>query len=140
MQMYFGELMEKSGKKIEGIVPEFQCLMVQGGVNYEPYKAKLTESIGRHVDTIELFPASEGFFAFQDTQTEAGILLNSNSGIFFEFIPVSEMGKPNPVRLTLKDVKVGENYAIIISSNAGLWAYNIGDTVKFVWLTLTVWW
>ncbi len=131
MQMYFDRLMEKSGKKIGELFPNFS-VMVQGGVNYEPYKAKLTESIGRHVDTIELFPASEGFFAFQDTQTEAGMLLNSNSGIFFEFIPVSEMGKPNPVRLTLKDVKVGENYAIIISSNAGLWAYNIGDTVKFV--------
>ena len=131
MQMYFDRLMEKSGKKIGELFPNFS-VMVQGGVNYEPYKAKLTESIGRHVDTIELFPASEGFFAFQDTQTEAGMLLNSNSGIFFEFIPVSEMGKPDPVRLTLKDVKVGENYAIIISSNAGLWAYNIGDTVKFV--------
>lgn len=131
MQMYFDRLMEKSGKRIGELFPNFS-VMVQGGVNYEPYKAKLTESIGRHVDTIELFPASEGFFAFQDTQTEAGMLLNSNSGIFFEFIPVSEMGKPNPVRLTLKDVKVGENYAIIISSNAGLWAYNIGDTVKFL--------
>jgi hypothetical protein len=107
-------------------------VMVQGGVNFEPYKAKLTESIGRQVDCIELFPASEGFFAFQDSQQEPGMLLNTNSGIFFEFIPLSELGKPHPTRLTLKDVKQGENYALIISSNAGLWSYNIGDTVKFV--------
>jgi len=107
-------------------------VMVQGGVNFEPYKAKLTESIGRSIDTIELFPASEGFFAFQDSQKEPGMLLNTNSGIFYEFIPLAEIYQENPTRLTLKDVKIGENYALIISNNAGLWAYNIGDTVKFV--------
>lgn len=131
MQMYFDRLMEKSGKKIGELFPNFS-VMVQGGVNFEPYRAKLTESIGRKVDTIELFPASEGFFAFQDTLNTPGMLLNTNSGIFFEFIPVAEIGSSNPTRLTLKDVQVGENYALIISSNAGLWAYNIGDTVKFV--------
>ncbi|HNL65962.1 MAG TPA: GH3 auxin-responsive promoter family protein, partial [Ferruginibacter sp.] len=83
-------------------------------------------------DCIELFPASEGFFAFQDSQKEPGLLLNSNSGIFFEFVPAAEIFNENPTRLTLRDVKVGENYALIISSNAGLWGYNIGDTVKFV--------
>ena len=131
MQMYFDRLVEKSGKKVGELFPNFS-VMVQGGVNYEPYKSKLTESIGRKIDTIELFPASEGFFAFQDSQTEQGMLLNSNSGIFFEFIPVEEINNEHPTRLSLKDVKVGVNYALIISSNAGLWAYNIGDTVKFV--------
>ncbi len=131
MQMYFDRLIEKSGKKIGELFPQFS-VMVQGGVNYEPYKAKLTESIGRQIDTIELFPASEGFFAFQDSQTEPGMLLNTNSGIFYEFVPVDEMNNKNPTRLTLEEVKVGENYALIITTNAGLWAYNIGDTVKFV--------
>ncbi|MDB5202674.1 MAG: hypothetical protein JWQ27_2083 [Ferruginibacter sp.] len=131
MQMYFDRLEERSGKKIGDLFPNFN-VMVQGGVNFEPYKAKLTASIGRPIDTIELFPASEGFFAFQDSQKEPGMLLNTCSGIFFEFIPVAEHGKENPTRLQLKDVKVGENYALIISTNAGLWAYDIGDTVKFV--------
>ena len=131
MQMYFDRLQEKSGKKIGELFPEFS-VMVQGGVNFEPYKSKLFESIGRKVDTIELFPASEGFFAFQDSQKEEGLLLNTNSGIFFEFVPSAEIFNDNPTRLQLKDVKVGENYAMIISNNAGLWAYNIGDTVKFV--------
>ena len=131
MQMYFDRLIEKSGKKVGELFPHFS-VMVQGGVNFEPYKAKLYESIGRPVDCIELFPASEGFFAFQDSQKEPGLLLNSNSGIFFEFVPAAEIFNENPTRLTLRDVKVGENYALIISSNAGLWGYNIGDTVKFV--------
>lgn len=131
MQMYFDRLQERSGKKIGDLFPDFS-VMVQGGVNFEPYKAKLFESIGRKVDTIELFPASEGFFAFQDSQKAEGLLLNTNSGIFFEFVPAAEIFNKKPTRLQLKDVKVGENYALIISNNAGLWAYNIGDTVKFV--------
>jgi hypothetical protein len=131
MQMYFDELVQKSGKKVGDLFPNFS-VMVQGGVNFEPYKAKLFESIGRKVDTIELFPASEGFFAFQDSQHAEGLLLNSNSGIFFEFVPAAEIYSDNPTRLSLKDVKVGENYALIINNNAGLWGYNIGDTVKFV--------
>jgi hypothetical protein len=106
--------------------------MVQGGVNFEPYKAKLFESIGKKIDTIELFPASEGFFAFQDSQQAEGLLLNTDSGIFFEFVPAAAINEENPQRLSLKDVKVGENYAMIINSNAGLWGYNLGDTIKFV--------
>ncbi|TAE09438.1 MAG: hypothetical protein EAZ47_11305 [Bacteroidetes bacterium] len=131
VQMYFDRLQEKTGKKIAELFPNFS-LMVQGGVNFAPYKQKLIDAIGKPIDTIELFPASEGFFAFQDTQTQEGLLLNTQSGIFFEFIPVSELGKENPKRIWLQDVQLGENYALIISSNAGLWAYNIGDTVKFV--------
>ena len=131
MQMYFDRLIEKSGKKVGELFPNFS-VMVQGGVNFEPYKAKLFESIGRQIDCIEMFPASEGFFAFQDSQKAPGLLLNTNSGIFFEFVPAGEIFNDNPTRLTLKNVKIGENYALIITNNAGLWAYNIGDTVKFV--------
>ena len=131
MQMYFDELMKRSGKKIGELFPNFS-VMVQGGVNFEPYKAKLFESIGKKIDSIELFPASEGFFAFQDSQNAEGLLLNTNSGIFFEFVPAGEIYNENPTRLSLRDVKVGENYALIINSNAGLWGYNLGDTVKFV--------
>ncbi|MEO6549090.1 MAG: GH3 auxin-responsive promoter family protein [Ferruginibacter sp.] len=131
MQMYFDRLSEKSGKKIGELFPDFS-VMVQGGVNFEPYKAKLFESIGRKVDCIELYPASEGFFAFQDTQHTNGLLLNTNSGIFFEFVPAAEIFNETPTRLSLKDVRVGENYAMIVNNNAGLWGYNIGDTVKFV--------
>lgn len=131
MQMYFDRLTGKKGKTIKEIFPDFS-VMVYGGVNFDPYRAKLFDSIGGHVDTIETFPASEGFIAFQDTQKEPGLLLNTDSGIFFEFVPAGEIFNDNPTRLSLKDVKVGENYALIINSNAGLWGYNIGDTVKFV--------
>ncbi len=131
MQMYFDELHKRTGKKIGELFPNFS-VMVQGGVNFEPYKGKLFESIGRSVHTIELFPASEGFFAFQDSQEAEGLLLNTNSGIYFEFVPAAEIFNENPTRLSLKEVNLGENYALIISSNAGLWSYNIGDTVKFV--------
>ena len=131
VQMYFDRLETTTGKKIGELFPNFN-VMVQGGVNFEPYKAKLFESIGRKIDTVELFPASEGFFAFQDTQNESGLLLNSNSGIFFEFIPANEIFDESPTRLCLQEVKLGVNYALIINSNAGLWGYNIGDTVKFV--------
>ena len=131
MQMYFDRLTEISGKKIGDLFPNFS-VMVQGGVNFEPYKARLYESIGRKIDCIELYPASEGFFAFQDSQEAEGLLLNTDSGIYFEFVPAGQIFNENPTRLTLKDVKIGENYALIISNNAGLWAYNIGDTIKFV--------
>ncbi len=131
MQMYFDELQKRSGKKIGELFPNFQ-VMVQGGVNFEPYKEKLMRSIGRPVDVIELFPASEGFFAFQDTQKEKGMLLNTNSGIFFEFICLNDYHNDKTKRIQLKDVIAGEQYALIISSNAGLWAYDLGDTIKFL--------
>jgi hypothetical protein len=130
MQMYFDRLQEKSGKKVGELFPKFN-LMVHGGVNFAPYRQKLMDSIGRTIDTIELYPASEGFFAFQDSQQQEGLLLNTNSGIFYEFIPVSEVFRDNPTRLTLGQVKTDVQYAIVISSNAGLWGYLVGDTVKF---------
>jgi hypothetical protein len=132
MQMYFDWLSEANeGKKIKELFPNLQVI-VHGGVNFEPYRAKLMESIGEKIDTVETFPASEGFFAYQDSQNEEGLLLNTNSGIFFEFIPAAEVFNENPERLSLADVQLGENYALIVNSNAGLWGYNIGDTVKFV--------
>lgn len=131
VQMYFDRLMNLSGKKIKELFPKFQ-VMVHGGVNFQPYKQKLFDSIGKQIDAIETFPASEGFFAFQDSQKEEGLLLNTNSGIFFEFVPAAEIFDQNPTRLSLREVKIGVNYALIISSNAGLWSYSIGDTIKFV--------
>ena len=131
VQMYFDRLMQVSGKTIIELFPNFSVL-AHGGVNFEPYKSKLFESIGKTIATIEMFPASEGFFAFQDSQQEEGLLLNTNSGIFFEFVPAAEINSDNPTRISLKDVKQGENYALIINNNAGLWGYNIGDTIKFV--------
>ena len=130
VQMYFEKLQQKTGKKVGDIFKNFN-LFIFGGVNYEPYRAKFENLIGRKVDSIELYPASEGFFAFQDKQKEKGMLLQLNSGIFYEFIKADEFFDDNPLRITIKDVKVGVNYVMIISTNAGLWAYNIGDTVQF---------
>ncbi len=131
MQMYFDNLVAKTGKPVKELFPNLQVL-VQGGVNFEPYKSKLFETIGKEVDTIELFPASEGFFAFQDQRNQPGLILNTNAGIFYEFIPLADVHNENPTRLSLGEVKLGEQYALIINSNAGLWGYSIGDTVKFV--------
>ena len=131
VQMYFERLQEKSGgKKIGELFKNFQ-LFIYGGVNYEPYRAKFENMIGRKVDSIELFPASEGFFAYQDSQKEKGMLLLLNSGIFYEFIKTDEFFTENPRRFTIGEVETGINYALIISTNAGLWGYNIGDTVQF---------
>jgi len=130
VQMYFEKLTAKTGKTINEIFPNFN-LFVYGGVNYEPYRNKFEKLIGKKVDSIELFPASEGFFAFQDKQDEIGMLLLLNSGIFYEFIPVDEFFNENPTRLTVANVEIGVNYVMIISTNAGLWAYNIGDTIEF---------
>lgn len=132
MQMYFDWLSERNdGKKIKDIFPNLQAI-VHGGVNFEPYKARLLDSLGKHVDMIETFPASEGFFAFQDMPGQEGLLLNTDSGIFYEFVPADEISNPSPTRLSLGEVEIGVNYALIVSTNAGLWAYNIGDTVRFV--------
>jgi len=131
VQMYFDKIQERTGKQIKDVFPDFS-LFVYGGVNYEPYRAKIEASIGKRIDSIELFPASEGFFAYQDRQNEKGMLLLLNSGIFYEFVPVEEIGNENPTRLTIGEIELEKNYAMIISSNAGLWGYNLGDTVQFV--------
>ncbi len=131
VQMYFEKLNAKSNKKIGELFKGFQ-LFIYGGVNYEPYRAKFENLIGRRVDSIELFPASEGFFAYQNSQIEKGMLLLLNSGIFYEFVKAEDFFSDSPERLTLKDVEVGVNYVMIISTNAGLWAYNLGDTIQFI--------
>ncbi|WP_294959090.1 GH3 auxin-responsive promoter family protein [uncultured Flavobacterium sp.] len=131
VQMYFERLQQKSGgKKIGEIFKNFN-LFIYGGVNYEPYRAKFEQMIGKKVDSIELFPASEGFFAYQDSQKEKGMLLLLNSGIFYEFIKADEFFNQNPKAHTIGEVELGVNYVLIISTNAGLWRYNIGDTVQF---------
>jgi hypothetical protein len=131
MQMYFDRLAEKSGKPINKLFPNLSVI-VHGGVNFEPYKAKLFQSIGKPVASIETFPASEGFIAYQNSQKEEGLLLLLDAGIFYEFIPASEVFAENPTRISIADVELGVNYALIMNTNAGLWGYNIGDTVKFV--------
>jgi hypothetical protein len=128
--MYFEKIIERTGKKVGDVFKDFN-LFIFGGVNYEPYRAKFENLIGRQVDSIELYPASEGFFAFQDKQNEKGMLLQLNSGIFYEFVKAGDFFEDNPKRITIKDVEVNVNYVMIISTNAGLWAYNIGDTVQF---------
>ncbi|MEO2063493.1 MAG: GH3 auxin-responsive promoter family protein [Christiangramia sp.] len=133
VQMYFEKLIEKTGQKVGDLFPNFD-LFIYGGVNYEPYRAKFENLIGRKVPSIELYPASEGFFAFQDKQQEKGMLLQLNSGIFYEFVDASEFFDENPKRLQLHEVEKGVNYVMIISSNAGLWAYDLGDTIQFTCL------
>jgi phenylacetate-coenzyme A ligase PaaK-like adenylate-forming protein len=130
VQMYFEKLIEKTGKSVSEIFPNFN-FFIYGGVNFEPYKNKFESLIGKKIDYIELYPASEGFIAYQDSQTEKGMLLQLNSGMFYEFIPTTEFFDENPTRISLKDVKMGVNYVIILNTTAGLWGYNIGDTVEF---------
>ncbi|MDG2435682.1 MAG: GH3 auxin-responsive promoter family protein, partial [Polaribacter sp.] len=130
VQMYFEKLIEKTGKSVSELFPNFN-FSIYGGVNFEPYKNKFESLIGKKIDYIELYPASEGFIAYQDSQTEKGMLLQLDSGIFYEFIPAKEFFDKNPTRISLKDVEIGVNYVIILNTTAGLWGYNIGDTVEF---------
>lgn len=130
VQMYFEKLIQKTDKKVGDIFKNFN-LFIFGGVNYEPYRAKFENLIGRKVDSIELYPASEGFFAFQDQQNEKGMLLQLNSGMFYEFVEAEHFFEDNPKRVSIADVKLGVNYVLIVSTTAGLWAYNVGDTVMF---------
>ena len=131
VQMYFEKLKEQKNKPVGEIFKNFN-LFIYGGVNFEPYRAKFEQLIGRRVPSIELFPASEGFFAYQDSQKEEGLLLLLNAGIFYEFIKADEFYTENPKRYTIGEVELGVNYVLILSTNAGLWGYNIGDTVRFV--------
>ena len=129
--MYFEKLIERNGKKITELFPNLQ-LIITGGVNFEPYREKMNELLGKPVDTIQTFPASEGFFAFQDDYQNEGLLLLTNHGIFYEFVPLEEYGKPDAKRLTLKDIDLHKDYALILTTNSGLWAYSIGDVVRFI--------
>ncbi len=132
VQMYFERILEKSGKKtIKEVFPNYSLFMY-GGVNFEPYRAKLEELVGNRMDSIETYPASEGFIAFQDDKDDSGLLLNTSSGIFFEFIPVENVFGKNPDRLMLDQIQLNKDYALIINNNAGLWGYDIGDCVRFV--------
>jgi len=132
VQMYFEKLQEKSGGKlIKDIFPNFS-LFVYGGVNFEPYRKRFEQLIGKSIPSVELYPASEGFIAFQDSQREEGMLLVLNEGIYYEFIKADDFFNENPERINLEGVSLDVNYVLILNTNAGLWGYNIGDTVKFV--------
>ena len=133
VQMYFEKIINKSKKTIGEIFKDFS-LFVHGGVNYDPYKTLFKKLIGKEIDSVEVFPASEGFFAYQDKQNETGLLLLVNNGIFYEFIKANDFGACND-RIPLSKVKKGIDYVMIISTSAGLWAYNLGDTIKFVCLS-----
>ena len=131
VQMYFEKIISNSRNTVGKQFPNFS-LFIYGGVNFEPYQGLFDSLIGRKVDSIEVFPASEGFFAYQDKPQGKGLLLLLNNGIFYEFIEVEKFFDSDHERISLKDVKLGVNYVLILSSNAGLWSYNIGDTVSFV--------
>jgi hypothetical protein len=131
VQMYFDRIIEKTGKPVKDVFPDFS-LFVYGGVNFEPYRKKLYDSIGKKIDSLETYPASEGFIAFQNDQEDPAMLMLLNSGVFYEFVPVEEYYNENPSRLGIEEIELGKNYAIVMSTNAGLWGYSIGDTVKFV--------
>ena len=133
VQMYFEKLKERSGKTVSELFPNFN-FFIYGGVNFEPYKNKFEALIGKNIDYIELYPASEGFIAYQDSQVHKGMLLQLDSGMFYEFIPADEFFNENPTRLSIKDVELGVNYVIILNTSAGLWGYNIGDTIEFTTL------
>tara|TARA_B100000686_G_scaffold117114_1_gene124329 strand:+ start:3857 stop:5368 length:1512 start_codon:yes stop_codon:yes gene_type:complete len=130
VQMYFDVLYKKTGKKIKDVFPNLE-LLCHGGVNFDPYKANLFNSIGKEIDTLETFPASEGFFAYQNVINEDDLILQTNSGIYYEFIDMDEINNKLPNRINVRDVELNKNYSLIITTNAGLWSYAIGDTVKF---------
>ncbi|MGH1334758.1 MAG: GH3 auxin-responsive promoter family protein [Aureispira sp.] len=132
VHMYYERLLEYTGKKtIMEVFPNLS-MFVYGGVNFEPYRASLEHLVGQRLPSVETYPASEGFLAFQDQPDHPALLLNTNAGIFFEFVPLAAIHEEKPPRLALHQVEVGVDYAIILTTNAGLWGYEIGDTVRFV--------
>jgi hypothetical protein len=131
VQMYFDRIQARTGRAIKDVFPHFS-LFIYGGVNFEPYRQQLFASIGKPIDSIETYPASEGFIAYQDSQEAEGLLLLLQQGIFYEFVPLEDMGKEAPRRLHIGEVELHQQYALVMNTNAGLWGYLIGDTVKFV--------
>lgn len=131
LQMYFEKITVRTGKTIKDVFPNYS-LLVYGGVNFEPYKNRFIELVGKDVPSVETYPASEGFIAYQDQQNTEGLLLCVNHGIFYEFIESSHFFEENPKRISLADVEIGKDYVVILNTNSGLWGYNIGDTVRFV--------
>ncbi len=130
VQMFFEETYKETGKMPLEVWKNLG-VFVQGGVDFSAYKPIFDKYLQDKVDIVELFPASEGFFAFQDNYKDPGLLLILNGGIFYEFIPMEEYGNTDAKRLTLAEVELNKQYALVVSTNAGLWAYDIGDTVKF---------
>ena len=131
VQMYYEKILLKTGKStIKEVFPNYSLFMY-GGVNFEPYRSKLEELVGEKIDSIETYPASEGFIAFQDDPNDKSLLLNTKSGIFFEFVLLDSLHDKKPIRVMLDQVEINKDYALIINNNAGLWGYNIGDCVRF---------
>ena len=131
VQMYFERIVLKTGKKVSEVFPDFS-LLVFGGVAFEPYRERFKRLIGKDIPSVETYPSSEGFIAYQDSRLEEGMLLCVNHGIFYEFIPASEYFNEKPTRIALDDVRLGVDYALVLNTNAGLWGYSIGDIVRFV--------
>jgi hypothetical protein len=124
-------ILEITGKSnIREVWPNLE-LYIHGGVSFIPYREQFEQIIGGGCRYLEMYNASEGFFAAQDNPDEDGMLLFLNHGIFYEFMPVEEYGTTQPRTIGLKDVETGKNYALVISTNGGLWRYLVGDTIQF---------
>lgn len=130
IQAFFDRIIEYTGKSVGEVFPNLS-LIIYGGVNVTPYKQQLLKSIGRKIDFLENYVATEAFIAYQDSVEQVGMLLNLSGGIFYEFVPVEEIDFKNPTRLNLQEVKLEQSYVILLTTNGGLWAYDIGDTIKF---------
>ena len=123
----------KEKKTINEVWPNLE-LYINGGVSFVPYKEQFDKILGTEINYLEIYNASEGFIAGQQTPNDDGLLLFTEHGIFYEFMPVEEYGKPKPQTVGLKDVQLDKNYALVISTTGGLWRYIIGDTIKFTHL------